>query len=349
MTIDGMRAYRAGVVGAGRISEEHLSFLARCAGIEVVAVCDLDPLLAGRAARIHQATSFIGLDDMLDKVELDAVHILTPPRHHRAAVSAAIEASVGLIIVEKPAALDIDDVDAMVEEASRAEVTLTEDHNYLFNRPVVQLVSLIESGRLGEMRDVEVRMAMPLGKRTVPGSLDSRDALMPEFLPHLAYLIGFFVPDAFVIDRRWEKMDREAIADPDNLVAEVRSSTTSVTGRAIFQSNVAPATTSITVRGSEGWAVADLQRAHLMVSTARSVGPQLSGIADQGLAGMGLVGSAFRGVSDKLHGSPIYSGIGEFLRRTYRAHRRGTTMPVGPVEMIRSARLMGAMLEGNSR
>lgn len=344
--------FRTAIVGAGRIAEEHLKFVARSPFAELVGVCDLDPILAQRAVQGTGAVATDDLDRILAELRPDVVHVLTPPRHHEPAVRAALAHGVRRLVVEKPVGLDLLSTERMIAGVQDAGGRLTEDHNYRFNAPVESLVLEVGSGRLGEVREVTVRMAMPLAETRYRYAPERREAsalaggVLGEFLPHLAYLILAFLPQARVVSNRWGKSDPANDLEHDAIDAVVEQPGSSASGRIIFSSNVAPSTTSVTVRGSRGWAEADLQNPYLRVSRARPLGPQLSPLVDQLVGSLALARAAGSGLSAKLRGPAIYSGIGVFLEQTYVAWQEGLQPPVTHDDVIETARLVGELAAG---
>jgi predicted dehydrogenase len=346
------------VIGAGRIAQEHLAFFTGTARAQLVGVCDLDPLLASRAARVaggvdcatdHRA--------MLHELHPDVVHITTPVDSHMTLLDDALESGVKLVIVEKPAGASLEQAHAMVAAAERSASALSEDHNYRFNPPVSELLRVVEGGMLGRTREVQVRMAMPLASTRYSQPLDAAlvqrrpGGVLSEFLPHLSYLALLFAPGAKLGDVRFEKRDPSTPLDPDGLWALLESpgdSDSSGEGNGgeggvrvelSFASGVAPATTSILIRGELGWAEADLQNPYVRVSTPRNVGNALSPLADQLVSGLTFLRAGARGLLAKLEGSPIYSGIPRFLDATYRAYATGDSLPVTHRDVLEAARV----------
>jgi predicted dehydrogenase len=111
---------RAAIVGAGWIANDHVSVLRRLGEVEIVAVCDLD---AERAERLAPpgARTYRDWGDLLEREELDAVWICTPPLQHRPPAVAALERGLD-VYLEKPIARTLDDAAAIVEAAQRAGV-----------------------------------------------------------------------------------------------------------------------------------------------------------------------------------------------------------------------------------
>src|SRR6266545_494539 len=95
---------RAAVIGTGKISEEHLRFLAGEAGARLVGVCDLSPAVAKFAAsRFKSENAFTDTAQMLDTARPDVVHVCTPAHTHAAVVTQCLNAGAH-VIVEKPIA-----------------------------------------------------------------------------------------------------------------------------------------------------------------------------------------------------------------------------------------------------
>ncbi|HEU5390306.1 MAG TPA: Gfo/Idh/MocA family oxidoreductase [Streptosporangiaceae bacterium] len=114
-----MGTVRVGIVGAGWIAREHRRVLADAAGAELAAVCDTDP---GRAADLVSGTgarTYADWRDMLDREELGALFVCTPPRAHRDPVVAALGSGLP-VYLEKPVARTAADAAAIVAAAALA-------------------------------------------------------------------------------------------------------------------------------------------------------------------------------------------------------------------------------------
>jgi len=110
---------RVGIVGAGWIAQEHRRVLADAAGVELAAVCDTDP---GRAADLASGTgarTYADWRDMLDREELGALFVCTPPRAHREPAVAALGSGLP-VYLEKPVARTAADAAAIVAAAASA-------------------------------------------------------------------------------------------------------------------------------------------------------------------------------------------------------------------------------------
>jgi myo-inositol 2-dehydrogenase / D-chiro-inositol 1-dehydrogenase len=107
---------RVGIVGAGWIAREHRRVLDSLAEAELAAVCDIDreraeTLVAGTGAR-----TYLDWRDLLDREDLGALIVCTPPGLHREPVTEAL--SHGLpVYLEKPIARTLEDAAQIVAAA----------------------------------------------------------------------------------------------------------------------------------------------------------------------------------------------------------------------------------------
>ncbi len=93
----------AAVVGIGDISGNHLYAIAQNPGIELVAVCDIDPARAEAAAGHWNVPGFTDVEAMLAAVRPDVVHVTLPHYLHAPIAAAALRAGCH-VLTEKPVA-----------------------------------------------------------------------------------------------------------------------------------------------------------------------------------------------------------------------------------------------------
>ena len=98
-----MGIIRMGVVGAGWIAREHRQVLDSVAEAELVAVCDLDRERAGELTVGTGARIYTDWRDLLDREDLGALLVCTPPRSHAEPAVAALSAGLP-VYLEKPIA-----------------------------------------------------------------------------------------------------------------------------------------------------------------------------------------------------------------------------------------------------
>ena len=98
-----MNTIPVGMVGAGWIAQQHRRVLDAIADAELAAVCDIDLDRAGVLAAGTGARTYSDWRDLLDREDLGALFVCTPPRSHRDPAVAAL--SHGLpVYLEKPIA-----------------------------------------------------------------------------------------------------------------------------------------------------------------------------------------------------------------------------------------------------
>ena len=103
------------LVGCGRIAKRHSDLLGHgeIDGAQLVAVCDLDLERAKAIAEKFDVPYFTDMHEMMAKIEPDVVSVLTDSGSH-ADVVVALAPYGKHIVVEKPIALTLDDVDRMI-------------------------------------------------------------------------------------------------------------------------------------------------------------------------------------------------------------------------------------------
>lgn len=165
------RRLRAGVVGVGGIAREHVKGY-RAAGVDVVAICDIDPVvLEDRAEAWDIPTTYLDYERMLAESELDVVSISTPVSTHHPITLAAAKAGVH-VLCEKPISLDLEKASEMIEACDRAGVTLMIGHQLRSAGAVAKAKQLIADGAIGDVTFVRLRQAHDWG---------GLDAVRPSF------------------------------------------------------------------------------------------------------------------------------------------------------------------------
>lgn len=352
---NGSPRLKAAVIGTGQISEEHLRYLSAAPGVELAGVCDLSPSLARYAiARFKSGRPFTNAAEMLREIRPDVVHVLTPAQTHVPLATLALDAGAH-VIVEKPVAPSNQDFRALWTHARSRGKWLVEDHNYRFNEPILRIGELLDAGKLGQVREVEVRMVLDVlqeGSRFTDQNLPHPSHKMPagiihEFITHLCYLTLRFMPAWDRVAAAWTKQNDDPLFKYDDLDALLLSE--KVHGRIRFSAHTAPDTFMVTVRGTKGWAETDLFQPHVRTSVQMPVGKQLNPLANQFVGGYGQVRASVTGFRNKIMQKTPYEGLGTFLDRTYAALREGKEPPVGFDDMDRASKLVDALLSQENR
>jgi predicted dehydrogenase len=142
---------RTALCGYGYWGPNLLRNLHEHPGASVVAVADLDP-----TRRQLALSRYPGLrleadpGPLLRDPEVDALVIATPVQTHFELAKAALEQGKH-VLVEKPLAGSVREVEKLLELARRQERTLMVNHTFCYHPAVQKIKTLIEEGSLGEL------------------------------------------------------------------------------------------------------------------------------------------------------------------------------------------------------
>lgn len=340
---------KAAVIGTGKISAEHLRFLQESPRAELVGVCDLSEAAATYHAKAFGAAgAYTDLTRMLAEAKPEVVHVLTPARTHAMMVRQCLDAGAH-VICEKPVALSRGEFDELWAHAQRVDRRLVEDHNYRFNEPVREIERMVRDGELGDVREVDVRMALGVrrGGRYADENLPHPSHQLPagvihEFVSHLCYLTLRFLPSVDRVAAAWSNHGNGDVFKYDDLDALVIGG--GVHGRIRFSSHTSPDGFELVVRGSKGEASTDLFLPAVVKKVARPGGAQLTPLVNQFAGGALMVGSSARNFYRKVMQVSAYEGLHVFLEQTYAALASGEQPPVSHDDMARTIDLIEKLL-----
>lgn len=349
-------ALTSAVIGTGVISKQHLSFLQESDRANLIGVCDLSPAAASYAANTFEAAAaYTNYTEMLTAAKPDVVHILTPPSTHQMIATDCLKAGAH-VICEKPIAPSYSDFQDLWKVSKACDRVLIEDHNYRFNEPIRKIKALVDNGTLGEIQEVEIRIALNVrgGGRYADKNLPSPSHRMPagvihDFITHLCYLVLYFLPESSFdrVSAAWSNHGQDELFKYDDLDAVVIGGQTH--GRIRFSCYTAPECFSVTVRGSKGYAETDLFQPYLRSVTPRPGGQQLSPLVNHFVNGCSLVGASFRNFRNKVMQKTPYEGLHYLLGQTYNALSTGQTPPITFDDMALTSQLVEALLAEENR
>lgn len=140
------------LVGCGRISKRHSELLGngQIVGARLAAVCDLVTAKARRIGEQFSVPWFSDMHEMMKKSAVDVVVVLTESGNHAKHVIELAQYTRH-IVVEKPMALTLHDVDSMIEACDAAGIKLFVIKQNRFNVPVLKLREAIEKKRFGKL------------------------------------------------------------------------------------------------------------------------------------------------------------------------------------------------------
>ncbi len=145
-----------GVIGVHRRGRELAGVLASRSDVDVPILCDVDPVVLGRAGdAITEAQGFapehvVDFRRLLDRVDLDAIVVATPDHWHATMVELACQAGKD-VYVEKPASHNIREGKLMLEAARKYERVVQVGIQSRSSPHHADAYRYIESGKLGKV------------------------------------------------------------------------------------------------------------------------------------------------------------------------------------------------------
>ena len=181
-------ALRVGIVGAGSVGglggreNSHAGGYSRCPEADLVAVADIDFQRLqqfGDEWEIPVNHRYNTAQAMYENANLDIVSVTTHNFHHHQPVIEAAEASVKIILVEKPLAVSVELGRKMVEACETRGSRLLVDHTRRFLPHYRKLKRMVNEGAVGEIKTITYSGARPLlhnGTHTVDYAFYFTDA-----------------------------------------------------------------------------------------------------------------------------------------------------------------------------
>ena len=146
---------RMGMVGIGVGGAEMLPPMEAMPEIDLVAGADINPRVREAFASRYEAKAYATIEEMCADPDVDAVWVSTPNRFH--AQHTIIAANHGKhVVVEKPMALNLQEAEAMIEAVERNGVKMVAGHTRSFTPPVRTMWRIINSGKLGQVRAINL-------------------------------------------------------------------------------------------------------------------------------------------------------------------------------------------------
>jgi predicted dehydrogenase len=142
------RPLRAAIVGTGAIASAHARGIAGSPHAQLVAVADLRRDVADAFAAEEGAVAYDDLDALLAAEQPEVVHVCTPPGAHREQVLAALAAGAH-VVVEKPPATSLAELDEMIAAADAADLRLAVVFQQRTGTAAAHVRELLASGALG--------------------------------------------------------------------------------------------------------------------------------------------------------------------------------------------------------
>ncbi|HZK47146.1 MAG TPA: Gfo/Idh/MocA family oxidoreductase [Atopostipes sp.] len=159
---------KVGIIGCGGIAnQKHLPALAGIEEVEVVAFCDIieeRAILSKNTYGTSDGRVYSDYKEMLEKEDLDIIHVCTPNSSHAEISIAAMEAD-NHVMCEKPMAKTAEEARAMIEASEKTGKKLTIGYQNRFRKDSQFLHAACADGELGEIYNAK---AHAIRRRAVP-------------------------------------------------------------------------------------------------------------------------------------------------------------------------------------
>jgi len=151
-----MEAIRFGIVGCGTASIPVCEAINASPLMELTAVYDVNQDLARDLGQRYQARVMESLGELLSNSEVDVVYIAVP--HHLLASLTKQTLEAGKhVLTEKPLAISLEDVDALIALANERELTLGVYYEMRYAPAHTPARELIQAGAIGNIIGVQIQ------------------------------------------------------------------------------------------------------------------------------------------------------------------------------------------------
>ncbi|MHA6532018.1 Gfo/Idh/MocA family protein [Paenibacillus sp. BAC0078] len=146
-----MSTLGAAIIGCGSIAPLHAKAVASMEGTKLVAVADSQPEHAEQFAKEYGGEAVYDYRELLDRADIDIVHICTPHYQHGQMAIDFLQAGKQ-VLTEKPMAVDVPSAMRMAEAATVSKAQLGVVFQNRYNDSSVRIRQTIDSGVLGGLR-----------------------------------------------------------------------------------------------------------------------------------------------------------------------------------------------------
>jgi predicted dehydrogenase len=153
-----MNTLGIGLIGCGIWGSVHARTYAASPLVKLVAVCDQNRDRAQQFKEKYGFTSFTSdLKEILSNPDISAVSITTPDHTHTPILLEVMEAGKH-VLVEKPLAMTVEECEKILAVRDKTGVKLMVDFHNRWNIPFLQVKQMIESGELGDLMMMNVKL-----------------------------------------------------------------------------------------------------------------------------------------------------------------------------------------------
>lgn len=340
------------IVGCGKIADSHVDEIRKLSCARLVAVCDLEPIIAEQLAkRFAIPRWYTDFDLMLSEQRLNVIHIATPPQSHLALTQKAVSAGCH-VFLEKPLALNSIDGHRLIECVQQAGKKMTINYWPNFETPALALKEFVAKGELGEPVHVESYYGYDLGGRFGQALLSDEDhwvhrlpgRLFHNVIDHAINKITPFLSDevpqvvARAYRRRLPNND-----ETDRLLDELRVMIlgSSASAYVTFCSHARPVGHFLRVYGTKNTVSVDFMLRTMLVDQRQTLPTALGRLLPPFKSSWKSLRQATHNVREfagsRYH---FFAGMNRLLSSFYESILRDTAVPIAYSEILRVAEIM---------
>lgn len=145
-----LNCLRVGVIGCGRISVRHFSSAETLPEAKLVACADIKEERAIDAGKKYKITPYKDYKEMIEKENLDVVHICLPHHLHAEVSSYALSKGVN-VLTEKPMAINYESAVKTVEDSKKYGKLFGVIFQCRYNDASVFVKERLDNGKLGKI------------------------------------------------------------------------------------------------------------------------------------------------------------------------------------------------------
>jgi len=152
-----MTKLRWGILGAARVNERLLPAIVEANNAELVAIASRragaarDTVLKYAPQLVDQVQTLDALESLINHADIDAIYIPLSNHEHAEWALQAMQAGKH-VLIEKPMAIQVQDIDAIAEAAQRYQRVVMEGFMYRFHPQHERVKQIVASGKIGDVR-----------------------------------------------------------------------------------------------------------------------------------------------------------------------------------------------------
>ncbi len=150
-----------GIIGAGKIADKFANDLRTVSDAKLIAIASNSIERAAEFAQKHDLAYFYdSYKDIFKTPDLDVIYIATPHSSHAENTILCLENKVA-VLCEKPFAMNLKQVQQMIEVANRNDTFLMEAMWTRFIPAIQKTLELIEDGAIGKIKTIHADFGFP--------------------------------------------------------------------------------------------------------------------------------------------------------------------------------------------